>query len=165
MIDDIFQDPVGETEYFLVEIGLHQGFALSRFIFVVILDEISRGIQRSVPWCMLFPENIMLVVEFKVEVNKRLDLEQWKVALESQGVHICLSKTEYLWCNFSECIDDGVKVNIGEGGRVPQNDSFKCPCSIIQKRVCVGEDDIIVNTSNKDEGAKAEGCLGVLCCN
>ena len=45
---------VGDTKYFPIDIGLHQGSALSPFLFTIIMDELTREIQDEVPWCMLF---------------------------------------------------------------------------------------------------------------
>ncbi|KAD7477013.1 hypothetical protein E3N88_00149 [Mikania micrantha] len=36
------REPVGDTDFFLVEVGLHQGSTLSPFLFTVIMDELSR---------------------------------------------------------------------------------------------------------------------------
>ena len=74
--------PVGETQFFPVEIGLHQGSALSPLLFAIVLDVISRGIQDSVPWCMLFADDIVLVAETRGEVNVKL--EKWRSTLETQ---------------------------------------------------------------------------------
>ena len=43
------QTPVGITEPFPVKVGLHQGSALSPFIFTVIMEEISKSIWKTVP--------------------------------------------------------------------------------------------------------------------
>ncbi|KAK9053899.1 hypothetical protein SSX86_024974 [Deinandra increscens subsp. villosa] len=91
--------PVGDTDSFPVEVGLHQGSALSPFLFAVVMDEVTKSIQEDIPWCMLFADDIVLVEESKQRLNDKL--EEWRAALESKGLRISRSKTEYLHCNFS----------------------------------------------------------------
>ncbi|XP_035841304.1 uncharacterized protein LOC118488194 [Helianthus annuus] len=91
--------PVGDTDFFAVEVGLHQGSVLSPFLFTIMLDELSRSIQETIPWRMLFADDIVLVAETKQRLNSRL--EEWRAALEGKGLRISRSKTEYLYCNFS----------------------------------------------------------------
>ena len=98
------RSPVGGTDAFPVGVGLHQGFALSLFLFAVVLDELSKSIQETVPWCMLFADDIVLVAETKQILNARL--EEWREALEGKGLRISRSKTEYLYCDFSGVSDD-----------------------------------------------------------
>ena len=45
---------IGDTKDFSIDIGLHQGSALSPFLFITVMDELTRGIQDKIPWCMLF---------------------------------------------------------------------------------------------------------------
>ncbi|XP_076917378.1 uncharacterized protein LOC143577403 [Bidens hawaiensis] len=97
--------PVGDTELFTLEAGLHQGSALSSFLFAVILDELSKSIQKIVPWCMMFVDNIVLVAVSKHDMNMRL-LEEWRAALERKSLRISCSKTEYLHCDFGAVTDD-----------------------------------------------------------
>ena len=42
------------TDYFLIKIRLHQGSALSPYLFALVMDEVTRNIQGDIPWCMLF---------------------------------------------------------------------------------------------------------------
>ncbi|XP_071728779.1 uncharacterized protein [Rutidosis leptorrhynchoides] len=63
----------GKTELFPIEVGLHQGSALSPFLFALILDELSRGIQEGIPWCLIFADDIVLISETKEELNRRLE--------------------------------------------------------------------------------------------
>ena len=67
------QTPVGITEPFSVKVGLHQGSTLSPFIFIVIMEEISQYIWETVPWCMLFGDDIVLVAETREEVSNKMD--------------------------------------------------------------------------------------------
>ena len=49
--------PAGEMEYFSIDIGLHQGLALSPFLFTIVMDELTREIQDEILWCMLFADD------------------------------------------------------------------------------------------------------------
>nr|GEY38711.1 uncharacterized protein [Tanacetum cinerariifolium] len=63
---------VGNTEFFPMEVGLHQGSTISPYLFTLILDELSRGIQKSIPWCMIFSDDIVLIVESVEGLNNKL---------------------------------------------------------------------------------------------
>lgn len=39
----------GETSEFAITIGLHQGSALSSYLFALVIDELTRRIQEEVP--------------------------------------------------------------------------------------------------------------------
>ena len=51
----------GDTTDFPINIGLHQGLALSPYLFVLVMDEVTRDIQGDIPWCMLFADDVVLV--------------------------------------------------------------------------------------------------------
>jgi hypothetical protein len=51
----------GDTNDFLINIGLHQGSALSPYLFALVTDEVTRDIQGGIPWCMLFADDVVLV--------------------------------------------------------------------------------------------------------
>ena len=70
----IVQTNNGNIDYFLIKIGLHQGSALNPYLFALIMDEVTRNIQGDIPWCMLFADDIVLVDESQVEVNRKLEL-------------------------------------------------------------------------------------------
>ncbi|XP_055830899.1 uncharacterized protein LOC129899928 [Solanum dulcamara] len=53
----------GNSENFLVEMGLHQGSVLRPFLLALVMDELTRFIQEEVSWCMLFVDDIILIDE------------------------------------------------------------------------------------------------------
>jgi len=62
------------TSDFSITIRLHQGSALSPFLFAILKDELTRAIQAQIPWSMLFADDIVLVDETRVGINAKLDL-------------------------------------------------------------------------------------------
>ncbi|GJR62447.1 retrovirus-related pol polyprotein LINE-1 [Tanacetum coccineum] len=66
------RNSVGNTEFLLVEVDLHQDSSISPYLFALILDELSRGIQENIPWYMIFANDIGLIVESAEELNSRL---------------------------------------------------------------------------------------------
>jgi len=85
----------GITSDFSITIGLHQGFVLSLFLFVIVMDELTKAIQDEIPpWCMLFADDIVLVDETKAGVNAKL--ERWRQTLESRDFNFSRAKTEYM---------------------------------------------------------------------
>ena len=88
----------GNTYYFSIKIELHQGSALSPYLFVLVMDKVTRNIQGDIPWCMLFTDDVVLVDESQTGVNRKLEL--WWQTLESKSFRLSRTKTEYMRCNF-----------------------------------------------------------------
>ncbi|VFQ65974.1 unnamed protein product [Cuscuta campestris] len=91
----------GDFESFSVGMGLHQGSALSPFLFALVMDVLTQGVQEGVPWCTLFADDIVLIDDTHEGLNDKLEL--WRLAHETKGFRISRNKTEYMECRFSEC--------------------------------------------------------------
>ena len=69
-----------------------------RFLFAIVMDELTRAIQDEILWCMLFADDIVLIDETRTGVNAKLEL--W--TLESRGFRLSRAKTEYIEYKFSK---------------------------------------------------------------
>ena len=54
---------VGRTDGFRVEVGLHQGSALSPFLFALVMDRLTSGLRQRSPWTMMFADDIVICRE------------------------------------------------------------------------------------------------------
>ncbi|KAK3541390.1 hypothetical protein QTP86_024010 [Hemibagrus guttatus] len=91
---------VGQTEEFKVEVGLHQGSALSPFLFAIVMDQLSEEVRQESPWTMMFADDIVICSESRDQVEE--NLERWRFALERRGMKVSRSKTEYMCVNERE---------------------------------------------------------------
>ncbi|KAK3556427.1 hypothetical protein QTP70_008339 [Hemibagrus guttatus] len=91
---------VGQTEEFKVEVGLHQGSALSPFLFAMVIDQLSEEVRQESPWTMMFADDIVICSESREKVEE--NLERWRFALERRGMKVSRSKTEYMCVNERE---------------------------------------------------------------
>ena len=118
---------VGTTESFKVKVGLHQGSALSPFLFVVIMDRLTDEVRREPPWTMLFAHDIVICKETRNEVERRLKF--WRYALKIRGIKVSRSKTKYLCINGGND-DETVKMEDTKVARVKE---FKYLVSTVQE--------------------------------
>ncbi|KAK3511251.1 hypothetical protein QTP70_033990, partial [Hemibagrus guttatus] len=77
---------VGQTEEFNVEVGLHQGSALSPFLFAIVMDQLSEEVRQESPWTMMFADDIVICSESREQVEE--NLERWRFALERRGMKV-----------------------------------------------------------------------------
>ena len=117
--------------------GLHQGSALSLFILTLVMDELTKGIQDRLPWCMLFADENVFIDITREGVNDKL--ERWRHTLESRGFKVSRLKAEYLHYCFSGREDVRGEVTI-VGMEIPKVKKFKYLGSIIQQKGDIDED-------------------------
>ncbi|KAK3524279.1 hypothetical protein QTP70_026044 [Hemibagrus guttatus] len=118
---------VGQTEEFNVEVGLHQGLALSPFLFAIVMDQLSEEVRQESPWTMMFADDIVICSESREQVEE--NLERWRFALERRGMKVSRSKTEYMCVNERE--GSGTVRLQGEEGKKVQ-EYFKYLGSTVQ---------------------------------
>ncbi|KAM2624013.1 hypothetical protein TB1_031028 [Malus domestica] len=148
----------GQTESFPITVGLHQGSSLSPYLFALVMDELTGHIQGDIPWCMLFADGIVLIDETQEGVNAKLNL--WREVLESKGLRLSRSKTEYMECKFSaNGGQNELGVRIGDQ-EIPKSDRFRYLGSILQKNGELNED---LNHRIQAGWMKWKSASGVLC--
>jgi Reverse transcriptase (RNA-dependent DNA polymerase) len=110
-----------EFDAFPIKIGLHQGSALSTYIFTLVMNEITKDIQGDIPWCMLFADDVVLIDESRNGINQKLEL--WRQTLESKDFRFSRTKTKYMRCQFSGKNSDDEDVSL-DRQVVSMNDTF-----------------------------------------
>ena len=70
----------GESDSFNVEVALHQGSALSPYLFLILMDVPTEGVRREVPESMIFADGIVLCGGREVDMTEYLDT--WRKSLE-----------------------------------------------------------------------------------
>ncbi|PHU27172.1 hypothetical protein BC332_05504 [Capsicum chinense] len=103
---------------------------------------VAKTRMRTVPWCMLFADDVVLIDETR-RVDDKLEiwiqtvddkLEIWIQTLESKGFRLSRTKTEYLHSQ-----EDGVVVKL-DSKVIQKRESFKYLGSMIQSNGEIDED-------------------------
>ncbi|CAH9108779.1 unnamed protein product [Cuscuta europaea] len=165
IIIDMYEDcttsvrtSVGRTEEFPITIGVHQGSALSPFLFSIVMDELTKSIQDDIPWCMMFADDIVLIDE--TQSGLKAKLEVWRQTLENKSFKLSRSKTEYMECKFGGGRSSGNSGITLDGKEIPVSYMFRYLGSIIQKD---GELDGDVSHRIRTGWMKWKSASGFLC--
>jgi hypothetical protein len=59
----------GDANDFPINIGIQQGSSLNAYLFALVMDEVIRDIQGSIPYCMLFADDVILVDQSRIGVD------------------------------------------------------------------------------------------------
>lgn len=61
------------TDGFKVEVGLHQGSALSPFLFAMVMDRMTDEVRQKSQWTMMFIDDNMVCSESRKEDEGNLE--------------------------------------------------------------------------------------------
>jgi hypothetical protein len=146
-----------DTNDFPINIGLHQGSALSPYLFAFMMNEVTRDIQDGISWCMLFADDVVLVDESRTVVDQKLEL--WRRTLEAKDFRLSRSIIEYIKCDFNATTQEEGDVRL-EDQVVPKKDIFRYLGSMLQKN---GDIDEHVSHRIKSDWLKWRQASGALC--
>ena len=65
---------------FRVGVSLHQGSALSPFMFALVMDRLTDEVRQEAPWTMMFMDEILICSERREQVE--VSLQRWMHAFE-----------------------------------------------------------------------------------
>jgi len=53
----------GNSNGFVVKVGMHQGSALSPLLFVIVMEALSREFSIALPWELLYADDLVVIAE------------------------------------------------------------------------------------------------------
>jgi len=109
-----------ESETFEVKVGLHQGSVLSPILFNIVMQAIADNFKKGLPWELLYADDLVLLAESRVELERRLEV--LIARLKGKGLRVNIGK---------------IKIMICKAGAGQVENSGKFPCGICRKGVGV----------------------------
>ena len=85
---------VGLTEEFKVEVELHQGSALSLFLFAMVMrhtDRLTDEVRQESSWTVMFAGDIVICSECREQLEEKP--ERWRYDLERREMKVSHRKT------------------------------------------------------------------------
>ena len=83
LVQDIYQGATTRvtskrriSEHVEAGVGLHQGSALSPFLFIMLVYTISQDVRTEVPWELLYADNLAIIDITSTDTQNRL--ESWQ---------------------------------------------------------------------------------------
>ncbi|VDP24977.1 unnamed protein product [Heligmosomoides polygyrus] len=86
--------PYGMTKKMDITVGVHQGSALSPFLFVLTLDCIVNRLEEGPLRTILYAKHIALLADSREELEEKVQL--WQVALADNGLRLNVKKTKFI---------------------------------------------------------------------
>lgn len=124
------RSPAGVSKSFDIEVGVHQGSALSPLLFNTIMNYLTERIQKPLPWNLLYADDVALISDNEQEAQDSLD--HWRRSLEPNGLRISRTKTEYMVLNFSADKSSTTHTELKLDGEIlPRVNKFKYLGSVI----------------------------------
>ena len=75
-----------------MKVGLHQGSALSPYIFDLVMDVIVDTVRKTPPWTIMFADDIMFAADIalcgKNREEAEIMAEDWRRAIEERGLKV-----------------------------------------------------------------------------
>ena len=70
MQNSIVRSVAGKSNSFGVEVGLHQGSALSPYLFLLLMDVLTEDVRKDVPGSKMFADDIVLCGDDETDMTE-----------------------------------------------------------------------------------------------
>jgi len=116
---------------------MHQGSALSPWLFVMVMEALSREFRVALPWELLYADDLV-IAETEDDLIKRLN--EWKDFMENRGMRVNMNKTKVMISGERQKVTQkAVRWPFGVCGRGVDNTSIQfSSCKKWVHRKCSG---------------------------
>ena len=101
----------GLSDEFEVKVGVHQGSVLSPFLFITVMQAVTKHAAEGLPWELLYADDLVLIAESEEELKRKM--VTWKNEMEKKGLKVNIGKTKVM------CSEYGM-------GRVNKTSNYPC---------------------------------------
>ncbi|EYB93874.1 hypothetical protein Y032_0178g686 [Ancylostoma ceylanicum] len=91
MIQDMYEGTTarvrtvhGTTSKFTIAVGVHQGSALSPFLFIMTLDSVLKHLLEGPPFTLLYADDVALFADSRAELQFKV--QKWQLSLADSGL-------------------------------------------------------------------------------
>ncbi|EYC33056.1 hypothetical protein Y032_0002g578 [Ancylostoma ceylanicum] len=112
------QAPAGTSAEFPITVGVHRGSALSPLLFILVMDAVTRDLQKPALWTLLYANDVVIAAEDKYELERQTQACTDRLA--QFGLRLNVTKTEYLTTDVNQI----GTISVG-GTDLPRTEAFK----------------------------------------
>ena len=86
------------SEWFGVNVGVHQGSVLSPLIFIIVMEAVTHSVREGLPWEILYTDDLVLVGKCEEELKEKL--RKWNECLKDKDLKINEEKIKVMCESF-----------------------------------------------------------------
>ena len=125
------------SEDFPIEVGVHQGSALSPLLFILVIEEATKECGGGSIWELLYADDLVLTAESKEEVERKF--VDWKQAMARRGMKVNIGKSKIMVTGKRNEVIRSGRYPCGVCGRgVGQNSILCTACQLWCHKRCSG---------------------------
>merc|ERR1711893_309168 len=84
----------GDTDSFMVRVGVHQGSVLSPLLFAIVMDAVTRTTREGLPWEILYADDLVLMADSEDKLKTKI--ANWRSSLSVKGIKVNTGKSKVM---------------------------------------------------------------------